>query len=114
MTLDMTSSLCMASENRLCVAVDDQLYVALDAVRALFLSCVLFLHLICYRYIEIFQSKRMDYYSAVVGQLQSQVCVCLRRLSLLLFVPTCMFHSELFFLPMRCFLASVGFAIDFG
>ena len=25
------------------------------------------------RYIEIFQSKRMDYYSAIVGQLQSQV-----------------------------------------
>lgn len=29
----------------------------------------------CYagRYIEIFQSKRMDYYSAIVGQMQSQV-----------------------------------------
>lgn len=26
------------------------------------------------RYIEIFQSKRMDYYSAIVGQLQAQVC----------------------------------------
>lgn len=30
---------------------------------------------VCYagRYIEIFQSKRMDYYSAIVGQMQSQV-----------------------------------------
>ena len=28
------------------------------------------------RYIEIFQSKRMDYYSAIVGQLQAQVKYC--------------------------------------
>lgn len=36
----------------------------------MFAGCVV---VVCSRYIEIFQSKRMDYYSAIVGQLQSQV-----------------------------------------